>query len=117
MGVRPLVPLSLHCLSPSPLPATCFSLSPLLLPPILLPSPRCVFVDAGVSAIDVETRRRKAQRKRSEAEAKVVREKGELALLAMPAENKEEPAEKVQLRPPMLQVSTSSNQVAVREFK
>ena len=74
-------------------------------------------MDAGVSAIDVETRRRKAQRKRSEAEAKVVREKGELALLAMPAENKEEPAEKVQLRPPMLQVSTSSNQVAVREFK
>lgn len=66
---------------------------------------RCVFVDAGVSAIDVETRRRKAERKRREQEAKVVAEKGELALLAMPPESKEEPAEKVQLRPPMLQVS------------
>lgn len=66
--------------------------------------PRCVYVDAGVSAIDVETRRRKAARQRQAEEAKVVQEKGEMALLAMEPP-KPEREERVQLRPPMLQVS------------
>ncbi|CAI5501645.1 unnamed protein product, partial [Closterium sp. Naga37s-1] len=67
-------------------------------------SVECVFVDAGVSAIDLETRRRKEERKRREEEAKVVAEKGELALLAMAPPKTEEAPERVQLRPPMLQV-------------
>ncbi|CAI7819752.1 unnamed protein product [Closterium sp. NIES-54] len=67
-------------------------------------SVECVFVDAGVSAIDLETRRRKEERKRREEEAKVVAEKGELALLAMAPPKTDEAPERVQLRPPMLQV-------------
>ncbi|GJP32877.1 hypothetical protein CLOM_g17469 [Closterium sp. NIES-68] len=67
-------------------------------------SVECVFVDAGVSAIDLETRRRKAERKRRDEEAKVVAEKGELALLAMEPPKTDEAPERVQLRPPMLQV-------------
>ncbi|CAI5536393.1 unnamed protein product, partial [Closterium sp. Naga37s-1] len=66
-------------------------------------SVECVFVDAGVSAIDLETRRRKEERKRREEEAKVVAEKGELALLAMAPPKTDEAPERVQLRPPMLQ--------------
>ncbi|CAI5951315.1 unnamed protein product [Closterium sp. NIES-65] len=84
--------------APSMLPSPFFSSLP------SAPSPsRCVFVDAGVSAIDLETRRRKEERKRREEEAKVVAEKGELALLAMAPPKTEEAPERVQLRPPMLQ--------------
>ncbi|KAL3678157.1 hypothetical protein R1sor_021113 [Riccia sorocarpa] len=60
----------------------------------------CVFVDAGVSAVDLERKRRKEELK---ARSKSIAEHGELALLTVDFP-KVSDAEKVQLRPPMLQV-------------
>ncbi|XP_075073661.1 uncharacterized protein LOC107824274 [Nicotiana tabacum] len=63
----------------------------------------CVFVDAGVAPIDIETKRRKEEMKLKEAQARAVAEHGELALIAVdnPQTN---PQERITLRPPMLQV-------------
>ncbi|OVA10910.1 WD40 repeat [Macleaya cordata] len=63
----------------------------------------CVFVDAGVAPIDIETKRRKEEMKMKEAQARAVSEHGELALITV-----EGPQavthERISLRPPMLQV-------------
>nr|XP_016470651.1 PREDICTED: uncharacterized protein LOC107792904 [Nicotiana tabacum] len=63
----------------------------------------CVFVDAGVAPIDIETKRRKEEMKLKEAQARAVAEHGELALIAVdnPQTN---PQERIALRTPMLQV-------------
>lgn len=64
---------------------------------------RCVFVDAGVAPIDIETRRMKEEMKLQEAKAKAVAEHGELALISV--EGPQTTAqERISLRPPMLQV-------------
>ncbi|KAA8536670.1 hypothetical protein F0562_029148 [Nyssa sinensis] len=63
----------------------------------------CVFVDAGVAPIDIETKKRKEEMKLKEAQARAVSEHGELALITV-----EGPQtithERITLRPPMLQV-------------
>ncbi|MBA0825657.1 hypothetical protein Goarm_010586 [Gossypium armourianum] len=63
----------------------------------------CVFVDAGVAPIDIETRKRKEEMKLREAQARALAGHGELALINVdgPQTAKEE---KITLRPPMLQV-------------
>ncbi|GJS63225.1 transducin/WD40 repeat-like superfamily protein [Tanacetum coccineum] len=63
----------------------------------------CVFVDAGVAPIDIETKRRKEEMKQKEAQARAVAEHGELALIAVDTPQKEA-QERISLRPPMLQV-------------
>ncbi|CAN0838957.1 TSET complex member tstF [Linum grandiflorum] len=63
----------------------------------------CVFVDAGVAAIDIETKRMKDEMKLREAQARAVAEHGDLALIAV--EGPQVSAqERIALRPPMLQV-------------
>lgn len=63
----------------------------------------CVFVDAGVAAIDIETRKMKEEMKMKEAQARAVTEHGDLALITV--EGPQTTAqERVKLRPPMLQV-------------
>ncbi|KAK7861499.1 hypothetical protein CFP56_000227 [Quercus suber] len=63
----------------------------------------CVFVDAGVAPIDIETRKMKEQMKLKEAQARAIAEHGDLALI-----NVDGPQsltqERISLRPPMLQV-------------
>ncbi|KAK5810548.1 hypothetical protein PVK06_025860 [Gossypium arboreum] len=63
----------------------------------------CVFVDAGVAPLDIETRKRKEEMKLREAQARALAGHGELALINVdgPQAAKEE---KITLRPPMLQV-------------
>ncbi|KAL8264967.1 hypothetical protein R6Q59_023097 [Mikania micrantha] len=63
----------------------------------------CVFVDAGVAPIDIETKRRKEEIKQKEAQARAVAEHGELALIAVDAPQSAA-QERISLRPPMLQV-------------
>lgn len=63
----------------------------------------CVFVDAGVAAIDIETKRRKEEMKAREAQSRAVEEHGDLALITVEAPQVTV-SEKVSLRPPMLQV-------------
>ncbi|MFS8014947.1 putative carboxylic ester hydrolase transcription factor WD40-like family [Helianthus anomalus] len=63
----------------------------------------CVFVDAGVAPIDIETKRRKEEMKQKEAQARAVAEHGELALIAVDTPQSVA-QEKISLRPPMLQV-------------
>ncbi|KAL6964537.1 hypothetical protein U1Q18_035589 [Sarracenia purpurea var. burkii] len=63
----------------------------------------CVFVDAGVAAVDIETKRRKEEMKLKEAQAKAVAEHGELALIAVDGPQTVM-QERIALRPPMLQV-------------
>ncbi|CAM6114633.1 unnamed protein product [Calypogeia fissa] len=60
----------------------------------------CVFVDAGVSALDLERKRRKEEQK---AQIRAVAQHGELALLTVDAPTVAD-SERVALRPPMLQV-------------
>ncbi|PKU82744.1 hypothetical protein MA16_Dca015141 [Dendrobium catenatum] len=63
----------------------------------------CVFVDAGIAPIDLETRRRKEEMKAKEAQSRALGEHGELALITV--ESSEVAInERVSLRPPMLQV-------------
>uniref|UniRef100_A0A1J3CXR0 Uncharacterized protein n=1 Tax=Noccaea caerulescens TaxID=107243 RepID=A0A1J3CXR0_NOCCA len=63
----------------------------------------CVFVDAGVTEIDIETRKMKEEMKLKEAQARAVAEHGELALITVEgAQNAKQ--ERISLRPPMLQV-------------
>ncbi|XP_077251027.1 transducin/WD40 repeat-like superfamily protein [Tasmannia lanceolata] len=63
----------------------------------------CVFVDAGVAPIDLETKKRKEELKAKEAQSRAVAVHGELALITVDgplvATN-----ERISLRPPMLQV-------------
>ncbi|ERN10706.1 hypothetical protein AMTR_s00027p00057390 [Amborella trichopoda] len=63
----------------------------------------CVFVDAGVPSIDLETIKKKEELKAKEAHARAVAEHGELALIAVDGP-KAVTHEKIPLRPPLLQV-------------
>ncbi|EOA19694.1 hypothetical protein CARUB_v10003471mg [Capsella rubella] len=63
----------------------------------------CVFVDAGVSEIDLETRKMKEEMKLKEAQARAVAEHGELALITVEGSQAAK-QERISLRPPMLQV-------------
>ncbi|XP_059652174.1 uncharacterized protein LOC132299510 [Cornus florida] len=63
----------------------------------------CVFVDAGVAPIDLETKRRKEEMRLKEAQAKAVAEHGELALIAVDGPQNDK-NDRISLRPPMLQV-------------
>ncbi|KAK3030372.1 hypothetical protein RJ639_038900 [Escallonia herrerae] len=63
----------------------------------------CVFVDAGLAAIDIETKRRKEELKLKEAQARAIAEHGELALIAVEGAQAVT-NERIALRPPMLQV-------------
>ncbi|CAL5401920.1 unnamed protein product [Camellia sinensis] len=63
----------------------------------------CVFVDAGVAPIDIETKKRKEEMKLREAQARAVSEHGELALIAVDG-LQTATQERIALRPPMLQV-------------
>lgn len=63
----------------------------------------CVFADAGVAPIDIETRKTKEEMKLKEVQARAIAEHGELALIAV--EGPQSVAqERISLRPPMLQV-------------
>jgi hypothetical protein len=62
-----------------------------------------VFVDAGVTALDVERKRRKEEQKARESQAKAFPAHNELALLTVEGP-KVVTAERIPLRPPMLQV-------------
>ncbi|XP_074566560.1 uncharacterized protein LOC141823194 [Curcuma longa] len=63
----------------------------------------CVFVDAGVAAIDLETKRKKEEMKAQEAQSRAFAEHGELALITV--DNPQVATnERIPLRPPMLQV-------------
>lgn len=63
----------------------------------------CVFVDAGVAPIDIETKRRKEEMRLKEAQSRAVAEHGELALIQVDIQQTTS-QERVKLRPPMLQV-------------
>ncbi|XP_008791407.2 uncharacterized protein LOC103708316 isoform X2 [Phoenix dactylifera] len=63
----------------------------------------CVFVDAGVAPIDLETKKRKEEIKIREAQSRAVAEHGELALIAVDSAQLATD-ERISLRPPMLQV-------------
>ncbi|KAI3996980.1 hypothetical protein MKX01_021256 [Papaver californicum] len=63
----------------------------------------CVFVDAGVAPIDIETKRRKEEMRMKEAQARAVSEHGELALITVDGPQAAT-NERISLRPPMLQV-------------
>ena len=65
---------------------------------------RCVFVDAGVAPIDLETKKRKEEMKAKEARSRAVAEHGELALITVDTPQVST-NERVSLRPPMLQVT------------
>ncbi|XP_060167461.1 uncharacterized protein LOC132598543 isoform X1 [Lycium barbarum] len=63
----------------------------------------CVFVDAGVALIDIESKRRKEEMKLKEAQSRAIAEHGELALITVDNQQTN-PQERIALRPPMLQV-------------
>ncbi|CAH9073389.1 unnamed protein product [Cuscuta epithymum] len=63
----------------------------------------CVFVDAGVALVDIETKRRKEEKRQKEAQARAVAEHGELALITVDSKQTAS-QERIALRPPMLQV-------------
>ncbi|RID43718.1 hypothetical protein BRARA_I00563 [Brassica rapa] len=63
----------------------------------------CVFVDAGVTEIDIETRKMKEEMKLKEAQARAVAEHGELALITVEGAQSSK-QEKISLRAPLLQV-------------
>ncbi|KAJ6828486.1 uncharacterized protein M6B38_362005 [Iris pallida] len=63
----------------------------------------CVFVDAGVAPIDLETKKRKEEMKTREAQNRAFADHGELALIAV--DNPQVSTnERISLRPPLLQV-------------
>ena len=68
---------------------------------------RCVFVDAGVAAIDIEMKRMKEEMKLKDAQAKAIAEHGELALITVDGPQTVA-QERIALRPPMLQVQSYS---------
>ncbi|KAG6728900.1 uncharacterized protein LOC122303981 isoform X1 [Carya illinoinensis] len=63
----------------------------------------CVFVDAGVAPIDIETRKIKEEMKLKDAQARAIVEHGELALITVDGPQSVA-QERISLRPPMLQV-------------
>eukprot|EP00257_Ricinus_communis_P017547 XP_015576014.1 uncharacterized protein LOC8262807 isoform X1 [Ricinus communis] len=63
----------------------------------------CVFVDAGIAAIDIETRKMKEEMKMKEAQARAIAEHGDLALITVEGPQSAS-QERIKLRPPMLQV-------------
>ncbi|PIN25608.1 G-protein beta subunit-like protein (contains WD40 repeats) [Handroanthus impetiginosus] len=63
----------------------------------------CVFVDAGIAPIDIETKRRKEEMRLKEAQSRAVVEHGELALITVDSQQASS-QERIALRPPMLQV-------------
>lgn len=63
----------------------------------------CVFVDAGIAKIDIETKRKKQEIRLKEAQSRAVSEHGELALITVESQQTA-PQERIALRPPMLQV-------------
>ncbi|KAH7518181.1 hypothetical protein FEM48_Zijuj09G0144400 [Ziziphus jujuba var. spinosa] len=63
----------------------------------------CVFVDAGVQPIDIETKRMKEEMKLKEVQARAVAEHGELALISVEGPQTAT-QERIAFRPPMLQV-------------
>ena len=63
-------------------------------------------MDAGVSLIDVETRKIKEEMKLKEAQARAIAEHGELALITVDGPQSVT-QERISLRPPMLQVNKS----------
>uniref|UniRef100_A0A1D1YS86 p21-activated protein kinase-interacting protein 1-like n=1 Tax=Anthurium amnicola TaxID=1678845 RepID=A0A1D1YS86_9ARAE len=63
----------------------------------------CVFVDAGVAPIDLETKKRKEEQKLKEAQNRVFAEHGDLALITVDTPQSDT-SERISLRPPMLQV-------------
>nr|KJB23410.1 hypothetical protein B456_004G096900 [Gossypium raimondii] len=63
----------------------------------------CVFVDAGIAPIDIETRKMKEEMKLKEAQTRAVAEHGELALISVEGPQTAT-QERITLRPPMLQV-------------
>lgn len=64
---------------------------------------RCVFVDAGVAPMDIETRKMKEEMKLKEAQTRAVAEHGELALITVDGPQTAT-QERITLRPPILQV-------------
>lgn len=68
---------------------------------------RCVFVDAGVAPIDIETRKIKEEMKLKEAQARAIVEHGEFALITVDGPQSVA-QERISLRPPMLQVEKFS---------
>uniref|UniRef100_A0A803LT85 Transducin/WD40 repeat-like superfamily protein n=1 Tax=Chenopodium quinoa TaxID=63459 RepID=A0A803LT85_CHEQI len=62
-----------------------------------------VFVDAGIAAIDLETKRMNEELRLKEVQARAVAEHGELALISVDGP-KADTNERISLRPPMLQV-------------
>ncbi|XP_047940529.1 uncharacterized protein LOC125187914 isoform X1 [Salvia hispanica] len=63
----------------------------------------CVFVDAGIAPIDIETKRKKEEIRLKELQSRAVSEHGELALISVDSQQAA-PQERIALRPPMLQV-------------
>ncbi|XP_011087586.1 uncharacterized protein LOC105169027 [Sesamum indicum] len=63
----------------------------------------CVFVDAGIAPIDIETKRRKEEMRLKEAQLKAAAEHGELAFITVDSQQSTS-QERITLRPPMLQV-------------
>ncbi|KAK4424471.1 TSET complex member tstF [Sesamum alatum] len=63
----------------------------------------CVFVDAGIAPIDIETKKRKEEMRLKEAQSRAVAEHGELALITVDSQQTAS-QERIALRPPMLQV-------------
>ncbi|KAK6159715.1 hypothetical protein DH2020_003096 [Rehmannia glutinosa] len=63
----------------------------------------CVFVDAGIASIDIETKKRKEEMRLKELQARAVAEHGELALITVDTQQSSS-QERMTLRPPMLQV-------------
>lgn len=63
----------------------------------------CVFVDAGIAPIDLETKRRKEEMKANDIQSRAFAEHGELALITVES-SQAATNERVSLRPPMLQV-------------
>ncbi|KAK9125065.1 hypothetical protein Scep_013911 [Stephania cephalantha] len=63
----------------------------------------CVFVDAGIAPIDIETKRKKEEMKLKAAQDRAVAEHGDLALITVES-TQAAAQERITLRPPMLQV-------------
>ncbi|KAL3651465.1 hypothetical protein CASFOL_004467 [Castilleja foliolosa] len=64
----------------------------------------CVFVDAGIAPIDIETKRKKEEARLQEAQSRAVAEHGDLALITVDTRQQTAAQERIALRPPLLQV-------------
>lgn len=63
----------------------------------------CVFVDAGIAPVDIETKKRKEEMRLKELQSRAIAEHGELALITVESQQTSS-QERISLRPPMLQV-------------